>query len=164
MRRNCRWVWAPVLAMLAAAATRPAGAVELVYKKERGAVQSSCVREEKTNGLICVVVYAKPPYLGFQFGSEDDPDSIAVTAGARRVPNSEITVKVDKFASHHVFGDGFVGKEAEALLYEIEQGTNMSVRFESRDPDTPSRGVIDLKDLRTALQEVERLRAGHSGE
>jgi len=155
--------WALAPAAFYAAGSWPAGAAEIVHENETGAVQSSCVRDDKTKRLICVAVYSKPPYLGFQLGSESDPESIAVTAGARRVPNSEIRIKVDNYAPHHVFGEGFAGKEAEALRDEVEQGTTATVSYEMQDEKEPSTGRIDLKDLKAALREIESLRALDGG-
>ena len=146
------------------AAPGSAAAVDLVYKKTVGAVQSSCVRDEKTKHLICVVVYSKPPYLGFQLGSEEDPESVAVTAGARRVPNSELRIKVDDYAAHHVFGEGFTGQEAEALRGEIEQGTKADIVYEMEGKKDPVTGSVDLADFKTALRDVESLRVLDKGD
>jgi hypothetical protein len=155
--------WTLVPAAFYAAASSPAAAADIVHENETGAVQSSCIREEKTKHLICVAVYSKPPYLGFQLGSEDDPESVAVTAGARRAPDSELRIKVDHYAPHHVFGEGFTGKEAEALRDEVEQGTTATVSYEMEDEKEPSTGRIDLTDLKAALREIESLRALDDG-
>jgi hypothetical protein len=155
--------WTFALAAVCAAASSPAAAAEIVHKNETGAVQSSCMRDEKTKRLICVAVYSKPPYLGFQLGSEDDPESVAVTAGARRAANSELRIKVDNYAPHHVFGEGFTGKEAEALRDEVEQGTAATVSYEMEDQKEPSTGRIDLTDIKAALREIESLRALDGG-
>ena len=158
MRRIKRgFLWGFVGAALAAASPA-ADAADVVLDKQTGAVKYSCVRPNKKSALICVVVYTKAPYLGFQFGSEDDAESLAVTAGARRVTNSKLEIKVDKFASHAVFGEGFVGTEAEAIRFEVENGSKATVSFESQDTRIATHGDIDLKDFKAALREVESLR------
>jgi len=145
--------------MTAFAAVLPAAyAAEVVLDKQVGTVKYSCVRPDKKSALICVVVYTKAPYLGFQFGSEDDPESLAVTAGARRATNSKLEIKVDKFASHAVFGEGFVGTEAEAIRFEVENGSKATVSFESQDTRIATHGDIDLNDFKAALHEVESFR------
>jgi len=158
MRRFERILFGSFIGAAVAAAPAMADAAEIVLDKQTGAVKYSCVRPDKKSALICVVVYTKAPYLGFQFGSEDDPGSLAVTAGARRATNSKLEIKIDKFASHAVFGDGFVGTEAEAIRFEVENGATAAVSFESQDTRIPSHGDIDLKDFKAALHEVESLR------
>ena len=53
-------------------------------EKQAGDVKSVCAHDPKSGHLICALVYAKQPYFGIQFGSEDDAESVAVTAGVRR--------------------------------------------------------------------------------
>jgi len=159
MRRIKRGFLSALVVAALAAALPTAYAADVVLDKETGAVKYSCVRGDKKIGLICVVVYTKAPYLGIQFGSEDDPESLAVTAGARRPTNSKLEIKVGKFASHAVFGEGFVGTEAEAIRFEIENGSTATVSFESDDTRIATHGDIDLKDFKSALHEVEALRA-----
>ena len=157
--RRLKHIFLSGLAVAAlAAAPSAAGAAEVVLDKQTGAVKYSCIRPDKKSALICVVVYTKAPYLGFQLGSEDDPESLAVTAGARRATNSKLEIKVDKFASHAVFGDGFLGAEAEAIRFEIENGSKATVSFESQDTRIATHGDIDLNDFKAALREVESLR------
>ncbi len=164
MRRISRGFSLPLLlAVLLPAFASWANAAEIGLDKVTGAVNSSCIREDQKANLICLVVYTKPPYLGFQFGSEEDPDSLAVTAGARRATNSKLEIKVDRYASHAVFGEGFVGKEAEAIRDEIESGTKASISFESQDTKIATKGEIDLKDFKAALREVEALRDMQGG-
>ena len=164
MRRISRRLsLALLLAALLPAFASSANAAEIVLDKVTGAVKSSCIREDKNGNLICLVVYTKPPYLGFQFGSQEDPDSVAVTAGARRATNSKLEIKVGRYASHAVFGEGFVGKEAEAIRDEIESGTKASISFESQDTKIATQGEIDLKDFKAALREVEALRDMQGG-
>jgi len=166
--RDSRGGAGAALAALAAAAlllaVGRAQAAEMVFQKETGPVKSSCLRDKKSDHLVCVVVLAKPPYLGFQFGSERDSESIAVTAGARRLPNERIEIRVDNNIPHDVYGDGFVGKEAEALLYEIEKGRRVIVSVESRDAKVKERGVFDLTEFKAALRQVQALRALHEDE
>ncbi|MBZ5699458.1 MAG: hypothetical protein LAN18_13035 [Acidobacteriia bacterium] len=145
------------LSAQAAAAEPPAGAP--VYEKKNGAVQSACQKDKKSNNLVCVVVYAKQPYLGVQLGSEDDSDSVAITAGARRAPNSKIEIQVDGNVPHFIYGDGFIGYEAEVLLQEIEKGKRASVRTTSQDAGVKTEDDFDLGDFNAALHEVEALRA-----
>ena len=159
MRAAAAAIPALLLALgLLAAAPSQARDAKLLLKKETGDVKSSCIqlaggRQE----IICIVVYGKPPYLGFQFGAPDSPDSIAVTAGARRKPNSEIEVKVDSYASHGIFGDGFVDKEAEAILDEVSDGKTAIVTYQPEDSEKPVSGSIDLADMKAAIKEVEAL-------
>lgn len=151
--------WPAPLVIAALAVAMPAAhGAEVVYNNDTGAVRSSCVREDKKSNLICLVVYTKPPYLGFQFGSAEDRDSVAVTAGARRATDSKLEIKVDNHAVHTVYGEGFVGKEAEDIRDEINYGSKASVSFESQDPNIPTRGEIDLTDFKAALHDVETLR------
>ena len=144
--------------VLATFAPRQSPAADLVLNRDYGLVKASCVRPGKKQLPVCAVVYTKQPYLGFQFGSEDDPESVAVTAGARRVPNSEIEMKVDKNASHSVFGEGFIGKEAEAILGEIENGTRISVTYQSESAKAPITADFNLDDFKTAVRDVQDLR------
>lgn len=158
MRRIKRGFFWGFVGAAVAAASPAADAADIVLNKQTGAVKYSCVRPDKKSAPICVVVYTKAPYLGFQFGSEDDGESLAVTAGARRATNSKLEIKVDKFASHAVFGEGFVGTEAEAIRFEVENGSKATVSFESQDTRIATQGEIDLKDFKAALHEVESLR------
>jgi hypothetical protein len=129
-----------------------------VLEKQAGDVKSVCAHDTKSGNLICALVYAKQPYFGIQFGSEDDADSVAVTAGIRRVANSEIEIRIDDDVPHIVYGDGFVGKEAQAIVDEIKKGKWTYVRADSYDSSVKSEDTIDLTDFKSALQEIEVLR------
>ena len=127
-------------------------------EKQAGDVKSVCANDPKSGHLICAVVYAKPPYFGIQFGSEDDPESVAVTAGARRTADSKIEIRIDHNASHFIYGDGFLDKEAEAIVDEIKKGRWIYVRVDSDDSDAKGEGTINLNEFKSALQEIEDLR------
>jgi hypothetical protein len=150
--------------MLALAGSASAATTqEPPFHKQTGAVQSYCQREPKTHRLVCVVVYGKQPYLGVQLGSENDPESVAITAGVRRAPNSKIEVRIDNRIGHATAAAGFLGYEAESMLHEIEGGKRVTVHFQSTDQKVKTEGTFDLADFKTALREVEALRDVDSG-
>ena len=127
-------------------------------EKQAGDVKSVCSNDPKSGHLICALVYAKQPYFGIQFGSEDDPESVAVTAGARRAENSKIEIRIDHNVSHFIYGDGFLGKEAEAIVDEIKKGKRIYVRVDPYDNEIKSEDTVDLSEFKSALQEIEDLR------
>lgn len=127
-------------------------------EKQAGDVKSVCAHDPKSSHLICAVVYAKQPYFGIQFGSEDDAESVAVTAGVRRAANSKIEIRIDHNTSHFIYGDGFLGKEAEAIVDEIKNGRRIYVRVDSYDDNVKSEDSVDLSEFKSALQDIEDLR------
>ena len=134
------------------------------FEKQAGDVKSVCAHDPKSAHLICALVYAKQPYFGIQFGSEDDAESVAVTAGARRAEDSKIEIRIDHNASHFIYGDGFLGKEAEAIVDEIKKGKRIYVRVDSYDNEIKSEDTIDLSEFKSVLQEVEDLRKAQDGQ
>lgn len=133
-------------------------------EKQAGDVKSVCAHDPKSSHLICAIIYAKQPYFGIQFGSEDDAESVAVTAGVRRAANSKIEIRVDHNTSHFIYGDGFLGKEAEAIVDEIKNGRRIYVRVDSYDDNVKSEDSVDLSEFKSALQEVEDLRKTQQGD
>jgi len=133
-------------------------------KKQAGDVKSVCAHDPKSSHLICAVVYAKQPYFGIQLGSEDDAESVAVTAGVRRAANSKIEIRVDHNTSHFIYGDGFLGKEAESIVDEIKKGRRIYIRVDSYDDNVKSEDSVDLSEFKSALQEIEDLRKTQEGE
>ena len=127
-------------------------------EKQAGDVKSVCAHDPKSSHLICAVIYAKQPYFGIQFGSEDDAESVAVTAGVRRAANSKIEIRIDHNTPHFIYGDGFLGKEAEAIVDEIKKGKQIYVRIDSYDDDVKSEDRVDLSEFKSALQDIEDLR------
>ncbi len=133
-------------------------------EKQAGDVKSVCAHDPKSGHLICALVYAKQPYFGIQFGSEDDAESVAVTAGVRRASDSKIEIRVDHNVSHFIYGDGFLGKEAEAIVDEIKKGKRLYVRVDSYDNEVKSEDSVDLSEFKSALQEIEDLRKTQKGQ
>lgn len=133
-------------------------------EKKTDDVKSVCAHDPKSGHLICALVYAKQPYFGIQFGSEDDAESVAVTAGVRRVSDSKIEIRVDHNVSHFIYGDGFLGKEAEAIVDEIKKGKRLYVRVDSNDNSVKGEDSVDLSEFKSALQEIEDLRKTQEGQ
>jgi len=146
------------LAVLISAAAPAVVAQTPVFEKRVGKAAASCQRTPKTHVLVCVVVYMREPYLGIQFGSEIDPESVAITAGARREPGTAMTVRVDNHAVHNTTGDGFFDYEAQSMLTEIEHGGQITVRFDSTDSNVKSADTFGLADLNEAVRAVKEFR------
>ena len=153
-----------VLLVLVMLFALPAAAQTPVFEKRFGHASASCQRTPKTRVLVCVVVYMRQPYLGIQLGSEADPESVAITAGARREPGSELTIRVDNHAVHNTTRDGFFDYEAVSMLTEIEHGGQITVRFESEDSDVKTADTFSLADINAALRAVENFREGQADE
>lgn len=129
-----------------------------VFAQRFGHVEASCQRVPKSRELVCVVVYRKQPYLGIQLGSKGDPESVAITAGARREPGTDIVIRVDNHAVHSTAREGFVDYEAESMLTEIEHGERITVRFQSSDSNVKTADTFPLADLKAALEAVRDFR------
>ena len=147
------------LAVSVSACATAAYAQTPVFEKHVGKAVGTCQRTPKTRVLVCVAVYTRAPYLGIQFGSEKDPESVAITAGARREPNSPMTIRVDNHAVHNTTREGFVDYEAASMLTEIEHGEQITVRFESTDSSMKSADTFDLADLKEVIRAVKEFRS-----
>ena len=146
------------LAIAMSAFTAGAVAQTPVFEKRAGKVVGTCQRTPKTRVLVCVAVYTREPYLGIQFGSETDPESVAITAGARREPGTAMTIRVDNHAVHNTTHDGFVDYEAVSMLTEIEHGDQITVRFESTDSSVKAADTFDLADLKKVIRAIKEFR------
>lgn len=146
------------LALLGTAYPLDTAAQTAVFEQRFGPVTASCQRVPKSHELVCVIVYARAPYLGIQLGSKGDPESVAITAGARREPGSDIVIRVDNHAVHSTPRDGFFDYEAESMLTEIEHGEQVTVRFQSSDSSVKTADTIPLADINAALAAVRKFR------
>lgn len=156
MKAATRYVFA--LALLGLAQAPGAAAQTPVFEERFGYVKASCQRVPQTRELVCVIVYMKQPYLGVQLGSKSDPESVAITAGVRRAPGSEIVIRVDNHAVHSTPRDGFFDYEAESMLTEMEYGEQITVRFQSTDSDVRTADTFSLADFNAAIRAVREFR------
>ena len=147
-----------VFALLGAAYPLDTAAQSAVFEQRFGHVNATCQRVPKSRELVCIVVYAKQPYLGVQFGSKGDPESVAITAGARREPGTEIVIRVDNHAVHSTTHDGFFDYEAVSMLTEMEHGEQITVRFQSTETGVKTADTIPLADINKALKAVREFR------
>ena len=151
------------LALLGIAYPLDTAAQTAVFEQRFGHVKASCQRIPKSRELVCIIIYLKEPYLGVQLGSKGDPESVAITAGARRAPGTDIVIRVDNHAVHSTPRDGFIDYEAQSMLTEMEHGEQVTVRFESTDTDVKTADTIPLADFNEALRAVQEFREHDKG-